>query len=281
MANFLTPDQYQQTQAAKKPGATYSSYKTWVQKTRAKRAAVRNQGGTVAAPSYDPTGALLTPAQLNAGLAQLMQTQNATATNSQAAAAAAAGGNNTGANQIAATGLGALGATAAYGGSTSERLIGQGAADQAYAAKLPAWGAALGQQTLGNFLAGQQGAQNQQTSDLNAQLPGMVSSAYQTLVSQAQQAAAAAAESQREFNIQQAQSAASAREQARQFNASLAQQKAEAAARAKAAGTKNPTTPIEWGNKLGENAGAYQSILEKARYPRGLSPRSGVSCGRS
>jgi len=146
---------------------------------------------------------------VNAGLTALTQHQNAAATGALASANAAAGGNGGGVAQVAQLGQGSLAAGTAYGGSTLERLIGQGAANQAYAAKLPAYGAALGQQTMGQFLAQQSSNQADQTSQLNSQLPGMVQNAYQSLVDQQQ------------FQAQQA-------EQSRQFYASLAQQQREA-----------------------------------------------------
>jgi hypothetical protein len=64
MADFLSKDQYSQTTAAKKPGATYSSYRTWVTKTRAKRAAARNAPALppTPMPSY-PAGSLMGQAQ--------------------------------------------------------------------------------------------------------------------------------------------------------------------------------------------------------------------------
>ncbi len=59
MSSYLTPEQFQHTAAARKPGATYTSYKTYVANTRAKRAAARKPA--VVNPYSAPAPAGISP----------------------------------------------------------------------------------------------------------------------------------------------------------------------------------------------------------------------------
>ncbi len=121
-------------------------------------------------------------ASTNDALANFIRNQGAQASTDLGAQAAAAGQTNAGANQVAAVGAGASGATMAYGGSTLERLIGQGAAEQSYTAQLPAFARAEQTQTLGNFLADQNNTLRDQTNQLQQQLPQTIQSTYQNLL---------------------------------------------------------------------------------------------------
>lgn len=116
-------------------------------------------------------------AGVNEALTNLIRNQNAGATNELAGAASAAG-------QLPAapTAPGAAAATAGYGGSTLERLIGQGASQQAFTAQLPAFGQALQTQTLGNFLGQQNATLADQTSQIQGQLPQTLADTYQNLL---------------------------------------------------------------------------------------------------
>lgn len=267
MANYLTPAQFAKTATGKQKGSSYSSYKSWVTKTRKTRGDARSaaQVGSFAsgfgqvpqstlmqtahalAPA-DPALAPLSGNQLmtqargmvnpifqnaiqaitgqanrtsqlgvnaiqgynqnymatlphiqgqvaeiynqakgetagvNDALANFIRDQGARATTDLAGQATAAGQTGAGAAQLAAVGAGASGATAAYGGSALERLIGQGAAEQAYTAQLPAFAQAGTMQTLGGFLAGQQNTLRDQTQNLTSQLPGQLQNTYQSLL---------------------------------------------------------------------------------------------------
>jgi hypothetical protein len=81
-----------------------------------------------------------------------------------------------------AVGAGSSGAAASYGQSTLGRLIGEGAAENAFTAQLPAFGRAQGVQTLGNFSSQVAHDLSGQISDINTALPQALQNAYQTLL---------------------------------------------------------------------------------------------------
>jgi hypothetical protein len=370
---LLTPGQFAKTAAAKKPGATYKTYKTYVDTTTKKRAAARASAAAqapfqVTAPGdlsrgqilqaaqqqipYDPyynplsgaqmasqaqsmvnptvqaaienitkqamvtgragTNAIsgytndlynkLTPlsgqvgdiynaaqgeqSNVTAALANFVRDQGSHLQSQLQNQESAAGQTNAGSLQAGAVGAGASGATAAYGLSSLERLIGQGAAEQSYAAQLPGIAKIGGQQQLGQFQTGVVNDLSKQTGDITAQVPGMVQNAWQTLVDREGQKAqgrvglnTARSNVISGYNEQNA-----ARDSAWQgvMNDALNRNQSQAQFTAEqqrltdqfnADPSNNPT----WGDKLSKSidSDAMRKFAEGIRYPGGIDPTTG------
>jgi hypothetical protein len=154
---------------------------------------------------------------------------------------------------------GAPAAASAYGGAISSGLNQQGAAERAYTAQLPAFGAAGIQQGLGQYMAGQQKQLADANATAQAQLPSMLQTAENTIY-QRQQDAQAAQFQQQQFAWQKQQAVIAQQEQAHQD--ALSQQNADRdyqlrlkAANASVAASKaksgTPVTAQDWDTVLG------------------------------